>query len=146
MKKVIVLITTILVVFSSIAMTSYAKTEIALWEEILDNLEENDYGGAYVQDGKLHIKTKDSETLQATLFEILPKARTSSNIIIEDDAKYTLQELNNASDKSMEVWEELELDFVAVDEEYNALLVGAYEWTEEKKDTFMEAVGIKCNI
>ena len=151
MKKVIVLITTILVVFSSIAMTSYAKTEndiianenIALWEEILDNLEENDYGGAYVQDGKLHIKTKDSETLQATLFEILPKARTSSNIIIEDDAKYTLQELNNASDKSMEVWEELELDFVAVDEEYNALLVGAYEWTEEKKDTFMEAVGIK---
>ena len=32
---------------------------------------------------------------------------------------------------------------MAVDEEYNALLVGAYEWTEEKKETFIEAIGIK---
>ena len=107
MKKIIVLISTISIAFSSMAITSYAKTEsdiianedIALWEEVLDNLEENDYGGAYVQDGKLHIKTNDNEMLQATLFEILPKTKTSSNIIIEDGAKYNLQVLNNASDK-----------------------------------------------
>lgn len=96
-----------------------------------------------VKDGQLHIKAKDTEELQTAMLETVPQTRGASNIVVEGEADYTLQELNEASDKSVEVWKELDLDFVAVDEEYNALIVGAYEWTEEKKQTFIEAVGIQ---
>ncbi|MCI9354095.1 MAG: hypothetical protein HFE58_04720 [Firmicutes bacterium] len=151
MKKIIALVTAITIATSSMAITSYAKGEndvipsedIELWEDVLDNLEEDEYAGAYVKDGQLHIKAKDSEELQTAMLEAVPQTRGASNIVVEGKADYTLQELNEASNKSVEVWKELDLDFVAVDEEYNALIVGAYEWTEEKKQTFIEAVGIQ---
>ncbi len=151
MKKIIALVTAITIATSSMAITSYAKGEndvipsedIELWEDVLDNLEEDEYAGAYVKDGQLHIKAKDSEELQTAMLEAVPQTRGASNIVVEGKADYTLQELNEASNKSVEVWKELDLDFVAVDEEYNALIVGAYEWTEEKKQTFLEAVGIQ---
>mgnify|MGYP001092756225 CR=1 FL=1 len=151
MKKIIALVTAITIATSSMAITSYAKGEndvipnedIELWEDVLDNLEEDEYSGAYVKDGQLHIKAKDTEELQTAMLEAVPQTRGASNIVVEGKADYTLQELNEASDKSVEVWKELDLDFVAVDEEYNALIVGAYEWTEEKKQTFIEAVGIQ---
>ncbi len=81
------------------------------------------------------------------MLEAVPQTRGASNIVVEGKADYTLQELNEASNKSVEVWKELDLDFVAVDEEYNALIVGAYEWTEEKKQTFYRSSrNTKCYI
>ena len=38
------------------------------------------------------------------MLEAVPQTRGASNIVVEGKADYTLQELNEASNKSVEVW------------------------------------------
>lgn len=116
--------------------------ERELWHEVIDSLDENEYGGAYIKDGELHIKPKNSEQVQSVLFDLSPNTRMSSNIVLDEEAEYTLDELNVAMDKSENVWKELDLNYVALSEANNGLRVGSPDWSDDKKQDFIDAVGI----
>ena len=119
-----------------------AMEERELWHEVINSLDESEYGGAYVKDGELHIKPKNNEQVQSILFDLSPDTRMSSNIILDKEAEYTLDELNEAMDKSESVWDELELNYVALSEANNGLRVGAPEWSDDKKQIFIDTVGV----
>lgn len=119
-----------------------AMGERELWHEVINSLDESEYGGAYVKDGELHIKPKNNEQVQSILFDLSPDTRMSSNIILDKEAEYTLDELNEAMDKSESVWDELELNYVALSEANNGLRVGAPEWSDDKKQIFIDTVGV----
>ncbi len=116
--------------------------ERELWHEVIDSLDESEYGGAYIKDGELHIKPRNNEQVQSVVFNLSPNTRIASSIILDEEAKYTLDELNNAIDRSEDVWKELELNYVALSEANNGLIVGAAEWSDDKKQIFIEAVGV----
>ena len=149
MKKLIAFVTMLSITVSSSIVPCFANEQVVVseetrdfWEEIIDTLDENEYGGAYIKDGVLHIKPQDEVEMQSILSETAPNSRAASSVILDDEAEYTLNELNEASDKSEKIWKELKLDYVAISERDNGLIVGAYEWTEEKKERFKEVVGI----
>ena len=149
MKKLIAFVTMLSITVSSSIVPCFANEQVVVseetrdfWEEIIDTLDENEYGGAYIKDGVLHIKPQDEVEMQSMLSETAPNSRAASSVILDDEAEYTLNELNEASDKSEKIWKELKLDYVAISERDNGLIVGAYEWTEEKKERFKEVVGI----
>ena len=149
MKKLIAFVTMLSITVSSSIVPCFANEQVVVseetrdfWEEIIDTLDENEDGGAYIKDGVLHIKPQDEVEMQSMLSETAPNSRAASSVILDDEAEYTLNELNEASDKSEKIWKELKLDYVAISERDNGLIVGAYEWTEEKKERFKEVVGI----
>ena len=47
-----------------------AMGERELWHEVINSLDESEYGGAYVKDGELHIKPKNNEQVQSILFDL----------------------------------------------------------------------------
>lgn len=113
-----------------------------LWNEIRDTLDTDEYGGIYVKNGELHIKPKNSEQVESLILEIAPNTRAASSIVIDEEAKYTVEELQEAMDNTIDIWDDFQLEHVALSAEYNGLLVGSSEWTEEKKDAFVEVVGM----
>ena len=125
----------------SSAIGNYVESEDDIWSVIANNLDGDEYGGMYVLDGILHIKTVGSESVvEDKINEILAyvsrKLRTSTNnIIIETDALYTIAELEDAIDKLWTACDDGLLDIVGMGtlDDMNGILVEAPEWTNEKK-------------
>ena len=103
---------------------------------IVSNLEKDSYGGAYLKDDSLHIKPLAGQAQQ----EIA--ATAAQGIIIDEPTKYSMEELNKAMEDSIALFEEVDIDFVAIDEENNGLVVGMFGVTEAKMDRFCEEIKI----
>ncbi len=150
MKKLAAFVTILSIAISSTIIPCFASEEVVIseetrdfWEDVIDELDEDEYGGAYIKDGILHIKPQDKVQTQSVLFDVAPNARMASDIILDDEAKYTISELKSAMKKANDLWETFNLNYVALSEEYNGLLVGAYKWTEEQKEEFVKIIGIE---
>lgn len=120
-------------------------------DSILDEtLSKDDYAGTYVVDGVLHIMTVDKEStekpVQKALMNARGKTREAQNVVIDDTpAKYTLQELYDASDNIFKTWGEgknLDIKTISVQERKNTLELFALEWTDERKQEIMEFTGL----
>ena len=150
MKKLAAFVAILSITISSTIIPCFASEEVVIseetrdfWEDVIDTLDEDEYGGAYIKDGILHIKPQDKVQTQSVLFDVAPNARMASDIILDDEAKYTVSELKSAMEKTNDLWETFNLNYVALSEEYNGLLVGAYKWTEEQKEEFVKIIGIE---
>lgn len=150
MKKLVAFLMILSITISSSISFCFANEEVVVseetrdfWEDVIDTLDENEYGGAYIKDGVLHIKPQDKIEVQNIVSETAPNTRAISSVILDDEAKYTLNELKDAMSKTTKLWETFDLNYVALSEEYNGLLIGSYEWTEQKQKEFVDAVGIE---
>ena len=122
---------------SGICFASNGKRDT--YENIVANLEKDSYGGAYLKDGILHIKPM-SEQNQVNIMTMVENE--DAVVIIDEPAKYTMEELNKAMDDSIVLFEELDIDFVAIDEENNGLAVGMFDVTEAKMNKFREEIKV----
>lgn len=120
-------------------------------DSILDEtLSKDDYAGKYVVDGVLHIMTVDKEStekpVQKALMNARGKTREAQNVVIDDTpAKYTLQELYDASDNIFKTWGEgknLHIKTISIEQKENTLELLSPEWTDERKQEIMEFTGL----
>ena len=75
-----------------------------VWSVLSANLDEDDYGGMYIEDDVLHIKTKKEQKVQSLVSQVkgcVPaKLRSATQkIVYENDCVYTMSELDTACDK-----------------------------------------------
>ena len=176
------------------SIKNFIKTESDLWSVLSANIPEDSYGGMYIKDGVLHIKTIEPadiniiknkvnqiekfiseevrDEINLLLLEPIEKASTSlldvdaeytdsttnepireemsilkesnSVIVVENDAVYTMEELEKAMDK---LWEaksagRLALIGCGIYESQNSLFVEAKEWSSDAKALVAEISGI----
>lgn len=134
-------------------ISTFVQDKRDVWSVLSSNLDKDSYGGMYIEDGVLHIKTKQKDKVTNLISEIneYKTLKTESvfdkatkNIIIEDDCKYSLSDLEKAMDK---VWKEKEnnkINIVGVgtDDELNGLIIDAPDWNEEEKENISYISGI----
>lgn len=115
-----------------------------MYSSIVSNLEKDNYGGAYIKDGVLHIKPM-KEADENRFLKTITRSNSNSDveIIFDDVAKYSMVELTNAMEDAIPLFEDLDIDFVAIDEQNNGLVVGVYNVTEEKKAIFCDTINIE---
>ncbi len=68
------------------------------------------YGGAYVKEDVLHIKPIDTKQVQDIISDVAPNA----DIVLDSPAKYTMAQLIDGQNKADKIWDELKLDYVAI--------------------------------
>ena len=128
---------------------TFLQVESDVWSVLSANLDEDDYGGMYIEDDVLHIKTKKEQKVQSLVSQVkgcVPaKLRSATQkIVYENDCVYTMSELDTACDKIWNAEKNGEIDVVGIgtDEKLNGLIVDAPEWNDEKKQTISEISGI----
>lgn len=128
---------------------TFLQVESDVWSVLSANLDEDDYGGMYIEDDVLHIKTKKEQKVQSLVSQVkgcVPaKLRSATQkIVYENDCVYTMSELDTACDKIWNAEKNGEIDVVGIgtDEKLNGLIVEAPEWNDEKKQTISEISGI----
>jgi hypothetical protein len=128
---------------------TFLQVESDVWSVLSANLDEDDYGGMYIEDDVLHIKTKKEQKVQSLVSQVkgcVPaKLRSATQkIVYENDCVYTMSELDAACDKIWNAEKNGEVDVVGVgtDEKLNGLIVEAPEWNNEKKQTISDVSGI----
>ena len=128
---------------------TFLQVESDVWSVLSANLDEDDYGGMYIEDDVLHIKTKKEQKVQSLVSQVkgcVPaKLRSATQkIVYENDCVYTMSELDTACDKIWNAEKNGEVDVVGVgtDEKLNGLIVEAPEWNNEKKQTISDVSGI----
>lgn len=139
MKKFYTMVLTLALSVALSGICFAANSEGDTYGNIVANLEKDSYGGAYLKDGVLHIKPM-SEQNQVNIMTMAENE--DAVVIIDEPAKYTMEELNKAMEDSIVLFEELDIDFVAIDEENNGLAVGMFGVTEAKMDRFREEINI----
>ena len=127
---------------------TFLQVESDVWSVLSANLDEDDYGGMYIEDDVLHIKTKKKQKVQSLVSQVkgcVPtKLRSATQkIVYENDCVYTMSELDAACDKIWNAEKNGEVDVVGVgtDEKLNGLIVEAPEWNNEKKQTISDVSG-----
>ena len=108
--------------------------------EIVSNLKDDEFGGVYIKDGVLHIKPLEQS--QANMVSTYTNS-TDIAVVFDDAAEYSVQELRNAQDKAIELFDSLDIDYVAIDDVNNGLAVGIHNLDEEKERIFKEYVNIE---
>lgn len=63
------------------------------------------------------------------------------NIVIDDVAKYTYKELEEAKDKVFDAADDLEIVSAGISNKNNAIVIGAEEWNEERKEDVIKTAG-----
>lgn len=128
---------------------TFLQVKSDVWSVLSANLDEDDYGGMYIEDDVLHIKTKKEQKVQSLVSQVkgcVPvKLRSATQkIVYENDCVYTMSELDAACDKIWNAEKNGEVDVVGVgtDEKLNGLIVEAPEWNNEKKQTISDVSGI----
>ena len=139
MKKFYTMVLTLALSVALSGVCFAANSEEDIYGNIVANLEKDSYGGAYLKNGILHIKPM-SEQNQVNIMTMVENE--DAVVIIDEPAKYTIEELNKAMEDSISLFEELDIDFVAIDEENNGLVVGMFGVTEAKVDRFREEIKI----
>lgn len=139
MKKRLLTITAFVVslgILNPLSCFAFERTDDE-YGTIVANLESDSYGGAYIKDGVLHIKPL-SEQIKPRLV----KTSGNAQVVFDDIAQYSMEELNKAMEESVVLFDELDIDFVGIDEENNGLRVGMIDVTEEKKERFCHEIAI----
>ncbi len=139
MKKRLLTITAFVVslgILNPLSCFAFERTDDE-YGTIVANLESDSYGGAYIKDGVLHIKPL-SEQIKPRLV----KTSGNAQVVFDDIAQYSKEELNKAMEESVVLFDELDIDFVGIDEENNGLRVGMIDVTEEKKERFCHEIAI----
>ncbi len=129
-------------------VTAYVQNERDVWSVISGNVDKDDYGGMYIEDEELHIKTMNSnvETLIDDISLYTPRSVNGfeKNIILDDDAVYSIAQLEAATDRLWTAFRNDEINIVAtaIDEKLNGIIVEATEWTNETKTLAEDILGI----
>ena len=63
-------------------------------------------------------------------------------MVFDSIAKYSINELKDAQDRALDLFESLDIDYVAIDDVNNGLAVGICDLTEEKEELFNNYIGI----
>ena len=128
---------------------TFLQVESDVWSVLSANLNEDDYGGMYIEDGVLHIKTKKEQKVQSLVSQVkgyVPaKLRSATQeIVFENDCIYTMSELDVACEKIWNAKKNGKVDVVGIgtDEKLNGLIVEAPEWNDEKKQAISEITGM----
>lgn len=128
---------------------TFLQVESDVWSVLSENLNDDDYGGMYIEDGVLHIKTKEERKVRNVVAQVkgcVPaKLRSATQeIVFENDCIYTMSELDTACEKIWNAKKNGEVDVVGIgtDEKLNGLIVEAPEWNDEKKQAISEITGI----
>lgn len=130
------------------SMEAVTSKMIALNDEyssVIDNLDESEYGGLYLDGDVLHIKPVESNNSKKEINEIEANMLRSSNninLVIDDVAKYTYKELEEAKDKVFDAADDLEIVSAGISNKNNAIVIGAEEWDEEKKQLVIKTAGL----
>lgn len=114
------------------------------WSSVIDDFEESEYGGAYLEGDVLHIKPIDSNNITKEINAVKQKRCEGKNlnIVIDDVVEYTYKELEEAKDKVFDVADELDITSAGISNKNNAIVIGAEEWNQEKKQAVTKLAGI----
>lgn len=131
----------------------FVQNEKDFWSILASNLNPLDYGGVYVNDeGALCIKVIQKANVTSLInstSQFLPNEfkEVQNNVIIEEDAIYTMTQLNEAVDKLFEAKKKDEIDFIGVGtyERINGLFVEAKQWNESLKKSVSEISNLEMD-
>ena len=107
------------------------------FQQILDSFSDDEIGGAYIENNILHIKP-----IEQTDIEQISTYSNSYSVVFDSIAKYSINELKDAQDRALDLFESLDIDYVAIDDVNNGLAVGICDLTEEKEELFNNYIGI----
>ena len=107
------------------------------FQQILDSFSDDEIGGAYIENNILHIKP-----IEQTDIEQISTYSNSYSVVFDSIAKYSISELKDAQDRALDLFESLDIDYVAIDDINNGLAVGICDLTEEKEEVFNNYIGI----
>ena len=107
------------------------------FQQILDSFSDDEIGGAYIENNILHIKP-----IEQTDIEQISTYSNSYSVVFDSIAKYSISELKDAQDRALDLFESLDIDYVAIDDVNNGLAVGICDLTEEKEELFNNYIGI----
>ena len=140
MKKVFIsIMSTVLSACILMSATSFAN-QISPendFQQILDSFSDDEIGGAYIENNILHIKP-----IEQTDIEQISTYSNSYSVVFDSIAKYSINELKDAQDRALDLFESLDIDYVAIDDVNNGLAVGICDLTEEKEELFNNYIGI----
>ena len=140
MKKVFIsIMSTVLSACILMSATSFAN-QISPendFQQILDSFSDDEIGGAYIENNILHIKP-----IEQTDIEQISTYSNSYSVVFDSIAKYSISELKDAQDRALDLFESLDIDYVAIDDVNNGLAVGICDLTEEKEELFNNYIGI----
>ncbi len=85
---------------------------------------------------------KDSKLVKQKINTYSSRSSDNAAIIVDEPVKYTIDELLEASDRVFALCDELGIGTVALREKENAILVGAKNLTEEKKNNVRKVAQI----
>ena len=107
------------------------------FQQVLDSFSDDEIGGAYIENNILHIKPTEQ-----TDIEQISTYSNSYSVVFDSIAKYSINELKDAQDRALDLFESLDIDYVAIDDVNNGLAVGICDLTEEKEELFNNYIGI----
>ena len=107
------------------------------FQQILDSFSDDEIRGAYIENNILHIKP-----IEQTDIEQISTYSNSYSVVFDSIAKYSINELKDAQDRALDLFESLDIDYVAIDDVNNGLAVGICDLTEEKEELFNNYIGI----
>ena len=140
MKKVFIsIMSTVLSACILMSATSFAN-QISPendFQQVLDSFSDDEIGGAYIENNILHIKP-----IEQTDIEQISTYSNSYSVVFDSVAKYSISELKDAQDRALDLFESLDIDYVAIDDINNGLAVGICDLTEEKEEVFNNYIGI----
>lgn len=139
MKKIVCFIISIIIAISFSLTPIYANDINVLSLEDIDIVEsisefdEETYGGVYYENGIFHFIPV--ENIKSNQLYDLTKKRSSSQIHIDNQVKYTLSDLKEASNNVFNMCDILDIVSTSVDIKNNSIVVGdKNNWTDEKKE------------
>lgn len=145
MKKISSIVLSLILVFSLVSF-AFADDKNEFVEliptiqatlDVVTNLDEPLHGGIYYESGQIHILPVENKELTH-----LKKTRGISEISIDNPVEYSFEELQEYALKVLDLADELDIYSTDINVRTNSIVVGAKDWTEEKKEAVREASGI----
>lgn len=109
------------------------------WDQVINELDDNEHGGIYIDNGVLHIKPVENTPFVSTLS--LENA-AENDIKIDPVATYSLEELKVAKKHISENRESLDVNSIATSNKYNSIIVTSPSWDNAKKEAVKSVAGI----
>ena len=136
-KHILFVLAAIIACTTSITATAEENTNFNYENCIYDIIDENQdqYGGYYYDDDTdtIHIVPYEYATESLTEGSITTDINTTINVVFDNPAKYSLEQLLDGSDKLDNYWNQLEIVQVGVRQIDNGLFVGCFNLTDYKK-------------
>lgn len=145
-KHILFVLAAIIACTTSITATAEENTNFNYENCIYDIIDENQdqYGGYYYDDDTdtIHIVPYEYATESLTEGSITTDINTTINVVFDNPAKYSLEQLLDGSDKLDNYWNQLEIVQVGVRQIDNGLFVGCFNLTDYKKENIKRISGI----